>query len=194
MSNIGVAMAGGNGNRREHDFYPTPEEATIALLRAEKYRLHLYDKIWEPACGDGAISKVLKEYDKKVISSDIIDRGYGDFFGDFLEQRKDIAPAIITNPPFYLAAEFIEHALGNLKVKYLALLLKLSYYSAAERYHLFYRFRPAHRYDLTWRLDFLNKGAPTMETAWFIWRGGSADQTNYDLLLRPIPLDFGEAA
>jgi len=35
-------------NREKHDFYPTPPEATNALLDRETFD----GPIWEPACGD----------------------------------------------------------------------------------------------------------------------------------------------
>jgi len=42
--------------RAAYEFYPTPPEATRALLSVECFE----GDIWEPACGDGAISKVLE--------------------------------------------------------------------------------------------------------------------------------------
>lgn len=42
--------------RAAYEFYPTPPEATRALLSVESFD----GAIWEPACGDGAISEVLK--------------------------------------------------------------------------------------------------------------------------------------
>ena len=59
--------------RVPHDFYPTPPEAVRALLSVETFE----GSIWEPACGDGAISKVLLEAGHEVVSTDLIDRGYG---------------------------------------------------------------------------------------------------------------------
>ena len=59
--------------RVPHDFYPTPPEAIRALLSVETFE----GSIWEPACGDGAISKVLLEAGHEVVSTDLIDRGYG---------------------------------------------------------------------------------------------------------------------
>jgi hypothetical protein len=41
-------------NRQRDDFYPTPPEGTRALLSVERFE----GPIWEPACGDGAISRV----------------------------------------------------------------------------------------------------------------------------------------
>lgn len=59
--------------RVPHDFYPTPPEAVRALLSVETFT----GSIWEPACGDGAISKVLIEAGFEVVSTDLIDRGFG---------------------------------------------------------------------------------------------------------------------
>ena len=52
---VSAAKTNRNGMRPETDFYPTPPEATRALLDVESF----YDTVWEPACGDGAISKEL---------------------------------------------------------------------------------------------------------------------------------------
>jgi len=44
-----------------------------ALLSVETFE----GSIWEPACGDGAISKVLLAAGFDVVSTDLIDRGFG---------------------------------------------------------------------------------------------------------------------
>lgn len=43
------------------DFYPTPEWATQVLIDNERFE----GKIWECACGDGAMSEVLKPRETK---------------------------------------------------------------------------------------------------------------------------------
>src|SRR5277367_5290169 len=74
------------------DFFPTPRWATFALIDNERFD----GIIWEPACGDGAMSDVLVEGGYKVESSDLFDRGYGEIGHDFL--KTDRRPAnIITN-------------------------------------------------------------------------------------------------
>lgn len=95
---------------RGMDLYETPEEATRALLAAEPLR----NRVWEPACGRGAISRVLiTEGGCDVVSTDLVERGYGQGGVDFLMEYA--APAnvetIVTNPPFKLADEFVRHAL-----------------------------------------------------------------------------------
>src|SRR5262245_5027062 len=99
------------------DFYTTPPEATRALLSVEDFD----GPIWEPACGNGAISKVLKAHGHSVVSTDLIDRGYGLPGNDFLSaatlshiltHRPDIKH-VVTNPPYGggMADKFIGRAL-----------------------------------------------------------------------------------
>ena len=54
---------------RGNDLYETPEVATLALLRAEP----LPRAIWEPACGPGAIVRVLRDAGHRVIATDLFD-------------------------------------------------------------------------------------------------------------------------
>ena len=91
------SLVGTSAGRPDHDFYPTPRNAVEELLKVEKFD----GDIWEPACGDGAISKVLEEYGHTVYSTDLIDRGYGHTGAeyDFLTYKHP-SNNIITNPPF----------------------------------------------------------------------------------------------
>lgn len=109
-------IAGGNqGAREEHDFYPTPAHAVESILAVEP----LEGSIYECACGDGAICKVLEKFypESHIHASDLIDRGYGTSGVDFLthnygEYRFD---NIITNPPYRYATEFVEKALETFR-------------------------------------------------------------------------------
>ena len=94
-----------NKNRSSGDFYSTPEQCTLDLLERETFD----GPIWECACGEGAISDVLKKHNYNVYSSDIEDRGYGDAHINFLEQTLPF-PNIFTNPPFKYSTEFCIHA------------------------------------------------------------------------------------
>ena len=164
-------IIGGNDAslRQENDYYPTPPECTYALLSKELEHLQGM-KVWECAGGNGAISKVLEEEGLEVYSSDLVDRGYGDHGIDFLWTMKTDCQAIITNPPFNLAEQFITHALDDLKVDYLAMLLKGQYWHAKKRAALFERHPPAVVYPMTWRPDFMKRGSPTMDFQWSVWR------------------------
>jgi hypothetical protein len=113
-------------SERGHDLYDTPPEATRALMRAEV----LPFRIWEPACGRGAIVRVLRAAGYQVVASDLVDRGPGYWSRDFLLER--CAPAgtecILTNPPYKQAAAFVRHAL-NLCPKVI-FLLRLAFLEA----------------------------------------------------------------
>jgi hypothetical protein len=122
---LGVAMTGGNPTiaREKSDYYQTPPACTTGIMDIEAAHLKKHNvPVWECACGEGAMAKIIQGYGFTVISTDLIDRGYGAQM-DFLETyTAPDAPktAIITNPPFNLAPQFIEHALGTFKVPYLA--------------------------------------------------------------------------
>lgn len=96
-------------NRAAYEFYPTPPEATRALLEAESFQ----GSIWEPACGQGHIAKVLTERGHDVVATDLVDYGFGQPGRDFLLEWKPLARNIITNPPYGrgLADAFCLHAL-----------------------------------------------------------------------------------
>ena len=76
------------------DFFPTPRWATFALIDNEKFK----GDIWESACGDGSMSKVLEQTGCKVRSTDLFERGYGEAGHDFLKATRR-AGNIVTNPP-----------------------------------------------------------------------------------------------
>lgn len=176
---LGASMAGGNPKRARplNDFYPTPDEVTRALL--EKFSFN--PEIHECACGDGSMARVIQSYGYKVMGTDLEPRGFGSKI-DFFDLKQPLAQAIITNPPFGpgpMARRFIEHALGVLKVDQLALVLKSTYWHAANRQDLFEEFKPAAICPLTWRPDFLGLGRPTMEAMWCVWLRGHVGEPIY---------------
>lgn len=71
MKGYSIAGTSETRDRVENDFYATPEESTKALLAVEEV---IYPA-WEPACGQGHISKLLTG--GTVFSTDLVDRGYG---------------------------------------------------------------------------------------------------------------------
>lgn len=74
----GAQITGGASETRKreaNDYYATPPEATEVFLN----EINLSGSILEPACGEGHISKVLesKYPNSEILSTDLIDRGYG---------------------------------------------------------------------------------------------------------------------
>jgi ParB-like chromosome segregation protein Spo0J len=116
-------------HRQTDDFYRTPAATVEALLAVEEFPA----RIWEPACGDGAISKVLLDAGYDVISTDLIDRGFGEGGVDFLKQTAKRCGCIITNPPFKDDDAFALQAIA-LKVRKFALLCRLTWLEGGERY------------------------------------------------------------
>jgi hypothetical protein len=159
-----------DGGRPIMDFYPTPERGTQALLRVETF----IGDIWEPACGDGSMSRAIESFGYKVYSTDIQPRGYGnrlDFFfaGDLL------APNIITNPPFVLSQEFAERAL-LLGCNKLALLNKLAFLEGVDRTKWLQTTPLKNVWVFSRRLKMTRngeeeriKGGGMIAFAWFVW-------------------------
>jgi predicted RNA methylase len=96
--------------RLPNEFYPTPPEATRALLSVESFD----GPIWEPACGDGRIAQVLLDHGYTVIATDLHPYGYGASGVDFLREAEPRARHIVTNPPYGsgLADRFVRKALA----------------------------------------------------------------------------------
>lgn len=185
MPITGRMLTGGDaGNRVKDDFYATPYSCTQALLSVEYGSIPGH--VWEPACGDGAICDVLNKWGIEHFASDIEDRGYVflDQIIDFTVAFPPPSNAIITNPPFNMAEAFIRRA-SLLGIDYMALLLKATFWHAAKRQELFELWKPARIYAITWRPDFLKKGAPTMDCIWCVWDGRGEDDPTYHLLRKP---------
>lgn len=163
---------------RGDDLYQTPPEATAALLRAEK----LPHRIWEPACGPGSIVRVLRDAGHDVFASDLVDYGSEaqDHSGwDFLFPAAD-APevdAIVTNPPFKLAGEFVERSLERAPL--VAMLLRLAFIESTKRAPILDRGMLARVHVFRNRLPMMHRegrGAAVDKTAssalafaWFVW-------------------------
>lgn len=198
---LGRAIAGGGekAKRRANDYYPTPRAATEALLRHEAEFIRAWlvaagGAVWEPCGRGGAIGRVLADQGFAVVATDIVADPAHDVVGlDLLQADVPLGLVVMTNPPFALAADMIVHLLARLKVRYLALLLKSTFWQADNRQSLLADHPPARRYDLAWRLDFTGGGSPTMECSWFVWdAAGDDDGMRWQTLVRggPMPALF----
>lgn len=151
------------------DFFPTPAWATYALIDNEAFK----GDIWECACGNGSMSVVLEHTGQQVISSDLYDRGYGEFGHDFLKSTR-YAPNIITNPPYNAAEGFVRSGLERAKSKF-ALLLRLAFLEGANRQRtIFSEVPPSRVWVFSERITFypagaVKQGTGTTAYAWFIW-------------------------
>jgi hypothetical protein len=121
------------------DFFPTPPWATYALIENEKFD----SEIWESACGDGTMSRVLEETGQPVRSSDLYDRGFGESGVDFLTTTSG-ADNIVTNPPYNCAEGFVASGIKHANRK-LALLLRLAFLEGANRARTIFKITPPSR-------------------------------------------------
>lgn len=169
----------GRKPRHPDDFWKTPPEPTIALVRA--LRPYIGPVVHEPFCGEGHMAVVLAAEGLQVIATDLIDRGYGtggvDFFANPLRSS-----TLISNPPFKHAAAIIDRVCAE-GLEFFALLLKATFWHADERFGLYCRHPPKMTLPLTWRIDFTGEGRPTMECAWFVW-GSAVPGPQAPMLLR----------
>lgn len=177
-----AGLSSGTGNKRaelavrKDDLYESPPEAVRALLRAEK----LPEVVWEPACGPGVIVRELRSAGRQVYATDLVDYESPDqdeSGWDFLmEQQLPIGvQAIVTNPPFKNAGEFVAHAL-HLCPKVI-MLLRLAFLESDKRtpildtghlarVHVFRKRLPMmHRHGF----DGPKNSNSGMAFAWFVW-------------------------
>jgi hypothetical protein len=115
--------------RDEHDWYVEPEWAARAIFEKVAFQGAIHD----PCCGMGTIVKAAKPH--RSHGADIVDRGYGFPVRDYLKNTS-LYDNIVTNPPYNIAQDIIEHAL--LRVRYrVAVLTQLKFLSSQGRYKLF---------------------------------------------------------
>ena len=164
-----------DGYREINDYYATEPKAVELLLEQEQFS----DKIWECACGEGHLSERLEDYGYNVLSTDLIDRGYGRGDVDFLKQTYNFKGDIITNPPYKYAKEFVYKALelvdDGSKV---AMFLKLLFLEGKARRELFKKHPPKTVYISSSRLqcamngEFEKYSGSAVAYAWFVWEKG----------------------
>ncbi len=164
---------------RGNDLYETPPVAVEALLRAE----NVPAIVWEPACGPGSIVRVLRASGRRVIATDLVDYASPDqdkAGWDFLLEQSAPADvqAIITNPPFKNAGEFVSHALRL--VPSVMMLLRLAFIESQRRTGILDGGKLARVHVFRNRLPMMHRAgqgiketdrqpSSAMAFAWFVW-------------------------
>jgi len=166
------AMISSGYERDPSDFYPTPSWCTEALLR--NYPFNKDHTIWEPACGQGHISKVLESHGFDVRSTDLNETGFGISGMDFL--TSGLSPrAIITNPPYKnnLAYIFAKHAVEITEEHkgIVAMFMRTDWGCAATRAPLTQHPAFAMKLEMTKRPRWIEDsvGSPRHNFSWFCW-------------------------
>lgn len=166
-------------NRRTDDFYPTGQpEAIRALLARDGGRIRQSGRVWEPACGDGAMVKEIRAMGMECRATDLVNRGCPDStVSSYYDHKAALAPAIITNPPYCEInardghGRWLRHSLEMKGWDYLALLLSWDWPAArANGLGALLDKQPfSYCYLMRWKLDFTGEGSPPQRNAWFVW-------------------------
>lgn len=176
------------GERQEHDYYATEPRAVELLLELEDIK----SLVLEPCCGEGHISKTLVDAGHKLISTDLIDRGYGTggvniydyhnengvlYYKNRVVTDKDFD--IVTNPPYKQVNKATEHMLNLLNDGCkLMQFLKLTFLESKARKELFkkYPLKTLHvssnRLSSAKNGDFDNAPPSAIAYGWFVWEKG----------------------
>ena len=186
-----MSATGRGAERAPQDFYATPGWTTRALAQVfpewfEKNERTTGAVILEPCCGAGAI---LRELHPSLVRTGLeLDevRAAQARASEFRIERRDALDAtpwvsnrppiaIVTNPPYSLAAPFIDRALREVDARgTVAMLLRLNYLGSRRR-GAWHRAHPSHIYVLERRPSFTGGGTDATEYAWFVWDAESRD-------------------
>ncbi|MEQ1710937.1 MAG: hypothetical protein ABL908_06000 [Hyphomicrobium sp.] len=175
--------------RAKFEYYPTPPQGTRALLSVE----HFDGSIWEPACGEGHISKVLAKAGYEVVSTDLIPRGYGQGDVNFLRETEARGKHIVTNPPYGrgLGDAFVLKALelAAMTGGKVAMLLNLASLCHPTRHAFWTEHPPAVLYGLDelvcWpegRPELARSTTASHRYVWAVWKPGRAGPTAFGWL------------
>lgn len=176
------------GERQAHDYYATEPKAVQMLMEIEDIR----PIVLEPCVGGGHIAEELKAKGHKVISSDLIDRGYGignrDIFNYHNKNGKlyykdeliiDGDFDIVTNPPYKYANVMTEYMLNLLNDNCkLIQFLKLTFLESKARKELFKQYPLKTLHVSSSRLitckngDFEKYTSRAIAYAWYVWQKG----------------------
>lgn len=159
------------------DFFPTPLWATRALCDFLRGRGCVLENqsAWEPACGQGHMSRALSEYFESVHSTDAHDYGAGQIRDFLFPGDEPTFDWIITNPPFRLAEQFAHTMIDRARWG-CAILVRTAFLEGVGRYSsLFSKRKPSDILQFTERVPMhkgrvVEKGSTATAYCWIVWR------------------------
>jgi hypothetical protein len=159
--------------RRVDDEYETPAWCVRRLL--EVWQPRGEGELVEPCCGSGRIMECLpfRIWNTCDIRSVVAPQSKRHIVGDFLECQKlgdeSLVSAVITNPPFSLAEEFIRHCDELYRSADLVFLLRLNFLGSVGRLPLWRDLGSPDVFVLPNRPSFTGGKTDSCEYAWFLW-------------------------
>jgi hypothetical protein len=166
--------------RRTDDAYETPPWAVRRLLDVWRPR-GTSGILVEPAVGTGNIVRTIGTEQFAWLTYDVREVppiGEMHVTGDFLQVAScgTDAEAVVTNPPYCLAEEFIRHSRACFPGADLVFLLRLGFLASAARLPLWRDIGTPDVNVLPNRPSFTGGGTDSADYAWFVWnhdRGGN---------------------
>ena len=165
--------------RRESDYYRTPPEAINTFL--DNFQFLIIEDILEPCAGDGAIIKAIRARERGYYitaveirdeTENLIESGADQvFIDDFLTfpGLHPVPGTIITNPPYSIAQEIIEHCFEIAPDAEVIMLLRLAFLESKKRKPFWDKYPVTQLYVLSERPSFTGKGTDATAYAWFVW-------------------------
>lgn len=184
--------------RLAYEAYCTPAWCVHRLLE----RLPLPGGEWlEPCAGTGAIIRAVNRSDVRWYANelrthqclDALERAVQpEFLGGTIRTGSDFLiwrpgrtfSVVITNPPYSLALEFVQHAFGM--APFVLMLLRLNWL-ASHRRSGFLRDHMPDCYVLPNRPSFTEAGADATEYAWMVWYTSAVRREGRVFLLDETP-------
>ena len=139
------------------DFYATPPWCYENL----EIDWSIFSSAHEPCRGDGRIQFFLEE--EKGIPCTYSEINEGKDFFDW----NDSTDLILTNPPFSIAQEFIDHSLATCNT--CIQLLRINYLGSISRHAWWKENTPIALHILSKRPSFTGKGTDATDYAWYVW-------------------------
>ena len=165
--------------RRESDFYKTPYDAVEKVLDA--LGGFYGNEFLECCAGDGVIVRALRRNFEEInisaieireeeksrllyAGADAVD------IADFRQWKPDgKIDVIITNPPYSIAQEIIEHCFEIAPEAEIIMLLRLAFLESKKRKSFWGKHPVTQIYVLSERPSFTGKGTDATAYAWFVW-------------------------
>jgi len=175
-------------DRHKSDYYVTPQKDIEEFMYHLQYTILNKDSVsmekldWlDPCCGGDAENEasylsVIKRFfePKNICGIDIREDSKADVVMNYLDCEKENMSnhdIIISNPPFYLAEDFIKKSLEFVNDGgYIVMLLRLNFFGSKKRKQIFENNMPKYCFVHHKRISFTNGATDSIEYAHFVWQ------------------------
>ena len=156
--------------RNGNDYYTTPVKSIVDFIDAFNQVENVFQEdisILDPSAGGDAINPMsyptaLSHMGislSNLTTIDIREDSLAEIKGNFLELDQGEYDVVITNPPFHLAKEFVQHSLKHTKENgFVIMLLRLNFFETKSRKPFFEKQMPKYAFVHHKRMSFTGDG------------------------------------